>query len=288
MLAASNDLSTYVQPTEPVDEIVEHQPSEPVAENHEIADHQPSNQTTVIKVPVDQQNWPEPVAEVTVDQQSPIHLPSKPVTKSVIPKQQSPAFAEVAFSGHCNETAGSARELARANLQELCGPITAVKTRTRKRKAEKATVLTGSPYKQILEEKQVVNRRKDDTATKKSMSCGKKSGEPRSRPTSQARQQGGSRGANGKRSKKSSPDKDDDNGGRKGAKGKGRKSCQDNDSNNKDDDIIPCAVCQVRRCDDKDNSSWIQCQDCMNWFHNECQGIEENYSDDNFWCLECE
>ena len=40
-------------------------------------------------------------------------------------------------------------------------------------------------------------------------------------------------------------------------------------------DTTPCATCSKRYCDDDTAQSWIQCQVCDQWFHNACQGLEE-------------
>jgi len=40
-------------------------------------------------------------------------------------------------------------------------------------------------------------------------------------------------------------------------------------------DTTPCGTCGVRCCDDEAARSWIQCQQCEIWFHNECQGLDE-------------
>ena len=53
-------------------------------------------------------------------------------------------------------------------------------------------------------------------------------------------------------------------------------------------DVVPCALCNIRKCDDEYPRSWTQCQSCMQWYHNECQGLEENEPVDRFVCVECE
>jgi len=149
--------------------------------------------------------------------------------------------------------------LAKATFHTLCGPLTAAKPRTRKRKAEKATVLTASPYKKMLEEKQTTNGQKGK-AKKSSRS---------------------------KKQKELQKSKVNDR--KKNERGKSKGCCRSKRSQNaKDRDTVPCATCDVRRCDDKWDRNWIQCQDCLKWYHCECQGLEDNYKGKNFWCLECE
>ena len=53
-------------------------------------------------------------------------------------------------------------------LQEIVTPLKVAQARTRKRKAERATQLTSSPYKNLLEEKkQAVNGKKRRVVSKK-------------------------------------------------------------------------------------------------------------------------
>jgi hypothetical protein len=59
------------------------------------------------------------------------------------------------------------RVLAKSVLMDICGPIKAMTARSRKRKAEKATILTSSPYKNMLEEKGKVKSKSDKIAASK-------------------------------------------------------------------------------------------------------------------------
>jgi len=59
------------------------------------------------------------------------------------------------------------RALAKAVLINICGPIKAITARSRKRKAEKAEVLTSSPYKSLLEEKEKAKSKSGKIAKKK-------------------------------------------------------------------------------------------------------------------------
>lgn len=52
-------------------------------------------------------------------------------------------------------------------------------------------------------------------------------------------------------------------------------------------DMTPCATCSIRCCDDQDTVAWTQCQECQKWFHNSCQGLEEE-GPDTFICITCE
>jgi hypothetical protein len=69
----------------------------------------------------------------------------------------------------------SNRDAAKRVLMQIVGPVKAVNARTRKRKTEKATVLTGSPYKNFLESKVEKGRKQDkgDSGPEKKKKCEK-------------------------------------------------------------------------------------------------------------------
>jgi len=51
-------------------------------------------------------------------------------------------------------------------------------------------------------------------------------------------------------------------------------------------DRTPCVACSVKYCDSS-NQSWIQCQECEGWYHNACQGLDEE-GPDTFICISCD
>jgi len=53
-------------------------------------------------------------------------------------------------------------------------------------------------------------------------------------------------------------------------------------------DTVPYSACGMQFCDDHTGQKWIQCQTCYDWFHMACQGLDENYADDEFACISCE
>ena len=66
------------------------------------------------------------------------------------------------------------------------------------------------------------------------------------------------------------------------------RDCKDNSvPNGQERDEEPCGACDVRFCDDKLALSWIQCQKCLKWYHNACQGLEEK-GPKYFTCISCE
>lgn len=52
-------------------------------------------------------------------------------------------------------------------------------------------------------------------------------------------------------------------------------------------DRVPCGICNVLCYKDKSGRDWIQCCGCATWYHNECQGLEENEYPDGFLCITC-
>lgn len=150
------------------------------------------------------------------------------------------------------------RDAAKCALFQLVGPVKAVNARTRKRKSEKATVLTGSPYKNLLETKVVTEKKqnKDGSVPEKKKKCYKKSDNHREKTT--------------KTTKKKTATKN--------------KHKAVGGSNNDE----PCSTCKELFSEDRSGRQWIQCQKCVKWFHNECQGIHENYKENNFTCIVCD
>jgi len=52
-------------------------------------------------------------------------------------------------------------------------------------------------------------------------------------------------------------------------------------------DHTPCGVCGVVHFRDKSGRNWIQCSECKVWYHNACQGLDENH-ETAFLCIGCE
>jgi len=53
-------------------------------------------------------------------------------------------------------------------------------------------------------------------------------------------------------------------------------------------DTVPCGVCQVRCCDDVYQKNWIKCQQCLVWYHYDCQGLDDNTPVRTFICVSCD
>ena len=126
---------------------------------------------------------------------------------------------------------------------------TCCRTEQRKRKSQVAELITGSPYKKMLEDKL-------------NMSSGKR----------QQAQKG----------KKKNPAKVSTDVGKKQSKRKNMKGKSTTDA-----DTTPCGTCAVRYCDDTIPRNWIQCQRCEIWYHNDCQGLDER-GPKTFECILCE
>ena len=67
-----------------------------------------------------------------------------------------------------------------------------------------------------------------------------------------------------------------------------KKSSNKTEKNGKGEDTTPCGVCSERFCDEEFGRNWIQCNHCLKWFHNECQGLGEQEKTHNFCCVVCE
>jgi hypothetical protein len=150
---------------------------------------------------------------------------------------------------------------AKALLMDLVGPVKAC-TRTRKRKAERATILTASPYKKLLESKLAQQSPIERNSNPKSK------GRPKTKGNKDLKETQNCKDVNKAKKKK-----------KQVTKLKPSKA---------DRDDVPCSICQELFYDDNTGRQWIQCQKCMNWNHNECQGLDEDYNENSFICISCD
>lgn len=135
----------------------------------------------------------------------------------------------------------------------------------RKRKAQRAEVLTSSPYKKLLEDKERPKEAQKKKQLKKQERAGKKKKQlkprgPRPRPKSTGV---------GPNRKASSRNRDEDG---------------------EHDLMIPCGSCGGTFESDRKSRNgkrWIQCRECTVWYHNDCQGLDHK-GDNNFRCISCE
>jgi len=120
----------------------------------------------------------------------------------------------------------------------ICGPINAMSVRSRKRKAEKATILTSSPYKNMLEEKAKSKSKSDKIAASKELHW----------PTP-------------KRIKKSKSENTVEiQHTQSTGKNKQKKA--------KTNEVWFCCVCKMEKKRDM-----RQCMTCSAWMHDECIGV---------------
>lgn len=203
------------------------------------------------------------VASRLTDEAMPVDIQAQ--QRQIQSEQQPAARSELQVGLHVksfyNSYVSPERALAKAVFDKLCGPIQATDARTRKRKAEQATILTSSPYKKLLLEKKKKCKQggdKDKSGKQKDV----KTGIPREEKHKQKAKKGSGKYSRSK---------------------KGKDKVQQSD-------YVPCHSCNVRFCDDRSGRKWIQCQEasCLKWFHNECQGLDEDFNDANFFCIECE
>ena len=52
-------------------------------------------------------------------------------------------------------------------------------------------------------------------------------------------------------------------------------------------DSTPCGVCGVMHFNDTSGNNWIQCSGCNVWYHNACQGLDEDHVT-AFFCIACD
>jgi len=138
------------------------------------------------------------------------------------------------------------RVFAKNVLADLYGPVKAVTARTRKRKAEKATVLTSSPYKKLLEEKE------------------------RNKAVSHKKNDKGLQGEQDKNRKGQSV------GLKKVRKKMPKASCKERSG-------VKC-ICGVIEGSEGDTDGWIQCNMCNKWLHEHCAELNGIFDDDFFYC----
>ena len=236
------------------------------------SEQQPADQLQSVPVPVPVPvQLPQPEIVDQSEQQPADQLQSVPVPVQLPQpeivdqsEQQPAARSELQVGLHVksfyNSYVSPERALAKAVFDKLCGPIQATDTRTRKRKAEQATILTSSPYKKLLLEKKKCKQGGDKDKSGKQKDV--KTGIPREEKHKQKAKKGSGKYSRSK---------------------KGKDKVQQSD-------YVPCHSCNVRFCDDRSGRKWIQCQEasCLKWFHNECQGLDEDFNDANFFCIECE
>jgi hypothetical protein len=167
-------------------------------------------------------------------------------------------------------TISPGRLLAKTLLTDLCGPVKAVNERTRKRKAEKATVLTSSPYKKLLEEKarekSMPKKRKGKSEESKEMGSMKKS------------DQGKDKSVPGKKTRKCEKVK---------PRGRGKKETSKKKKAevqlNLESAVARC-ICGVFEGSENDTDGWIQCTKCGKWMHEHCAELNGIFDDDFFYC----
>ena len=89
--------------------------------------------------------------------------------------------------------------------------------------------------------------------------------------------------ANGQRSRKAGKQKDTV----KKSHQKQTKTARKQSDKASETDSTPCGVCAVIYCDDNSGRNWIECSGCKTWYHNACQGLDENELS-AFLCISCD
>jgi len=156
-------------------------------------------------------------------------------------------------------------------------------TRRRVRKScGAAAILTSSPYKTSLEEYRATKKSKPKIkAGKKRSNKGEVDGKEcfKSTKTKKTKSQ------NAEVSKPKTPK----------TKGKEKatktKLIVENVEEVSTEDLTPCGACGVTFAFDheaKNGRNWIQCQTCLIWYHNICQGLLNTDEVDGFICISCD
>ena len=159
----------------------------------------------------------------------------------------------------------SAIAAATALIQEVSPLPKCSTSRKRTRQVEGAEVVTGSPYKQRVLEKELKKSRKsqaglkDKMHTKKKVTC--RSDKPRGRkPANRESNQATSK----KETRKSGLTKTS---GQKGEKKK---------SHSRQEDDVPCIYCDENYSNSVPGEEWIQCGTCRGWCHVDCSSGESS------------
>jgi len=151
--------------------------------------------------------------------------------------------------------------------------------RARTRRAESATLLTGSPYKAELERKQKAiaassSAKAGKTAAKTAAPLKTSRGQKRKINIQKDDAQPSTSTAREKKSAKHQPD----SGPRRkptaaAAKKSGRKkrsAAHESGDSSSEDEEWPCIICGEPFANSKSREKWIQCQDCNKWAHEAC------------------
>ena len=138
---------------------------------------------------------------------------------------------------------------ARSLVSALCS-IPKAPPRKRTRKCESATVITSSPYKKVLEEKQ--KDKKSKTKRKAAQKNKEEDAVPSTSGTVITAKPTGRKIAASKSSR---------------IQKKSKKPIADESS---DDEDWPCLVCGEPYRNSKPGEKWIECQICHHWSHTEC------------------
>jgi len=168
-----------------------------------------------------------------------------------------------------SQTTSSSMQHIRSLIKELSPPPKSVTPRVRKRKAESAVLITGSPFKKMLEEKE------EKTTAKKTKNVHKEAH------------------VRSKRSKGTGEKEATAEIRRKSKVGQGRKlSCKKvgyskmHESATKPVTCM-CGIQENTAKDLKFNVGWIACNNCGKWLHETCAELGGVLDDEYFYCDSC-
>ena len=169
-------------------------------------------------------------------------------------------------------SAASSSKHIRSLIMKLNPPPKSTTPRVRKRKAESAALITGSPFKKMLEEKE----RKKTSSVK----------------TRDVHQQPDVRNKNSKRNGETKAEvtkkKNDGQLQSRKSKRQCRKKIPESDVDSATS-AVTC-VCGIKEKSAEDrqlNVDWIECKNCSKWLHETCAEVSGVFDDEYFYCDAC-
>jgi len=204
---------------------------------------------------------------------------SEPTTSSS-PQEAPPSAEDLVAVSFPDEplSAESSSMLIRSIIMKLSPPPKSTTPRARKRKAESPTLITGSPFKKVLEEKQ------QKKSVKKTASSGK-----RHDVHEQANIGNKKSKINGKRKAEVKKKKD---GQEQSSRPKSKRQCRKKIAESEVESATKAVTCvcgiQENSTEDRKlNVDWIKCNKCGKWLHETCAELSGILDDECFYCDSC-
>jgi len=171
-------------------------------------------------------------------------------------------------------SAASSSKHIRSLIMKLSPPPKSTTSRVRKRKAESAALITGSPFKKMLEEKE---RKKTSSVKTRD---GHQQPDVRNKKSNR----------NGERKAKVTKKKNDGQLQSKKSKKQCRKKIPESDVDSATSTSAVTCVCGIKENSTEDrqlNVDWIRCKNCSKWLHKTCAEVNGVFDDEYFYCDAC-